>query len=934
MHIFFSNEYEKLAQKLGERLFSFSDTPLKRRYVVVNSGYVKEYLLKFFADRFQISSCIYFITLKEALSLFYSKKFPPRFEIFFSLLAKLNSPISEKYSSLLLYLEGDQKEKKILSLSHSLSQFFFDFALFPKNATHSWQEDLFHEIAEEEGWPTFTYLWEEMKGLAHTEIHFFDWDYLPKSYVLFFGKADLPIYYYLFSPCKHYWGDDLSDKELFRKKSLAFEERNPLLSNLGMMQRKFLSFLDEFDFEGEEEYVEREGSLLQKVQNEILHAKIVTEKKELFDQSLQIFSAGSKLQEVELLYQKIALAYESNEFSLEDVLVLAPDISSYLPFIHFVFWGLCEHSKRDDSYQIFLHILELSQKEGEVEEILKILESPACQKKLLLKVDDLEQIKNWLKETNTRFGLVGEESHSWEQFFFKLFERVTFDGADSIDLSQLQLMNKLYSFIESLKEDLFFLQKNPKLTLCEWGVFFEQLVERYLAFETDSFNFLYLKKTSLIGMQFDFRSMLYFLQKEEIGPKNHDLRSIRFASLEEGSPLPSKVICLLGMEEGAFPRFSKSSLNPHASHFKSAQEEDRYLFLRTVLMAKSRLLIFYKSFSEEDGRSIFPSPLLQELIRNTNVPIVHSASIPSSANREKKEEIFQLAPNKIFPLEERQVSLQDMAKLAKDPWRFYLHSLRIYLEKNEVHEFQMGEFLFSKLDHYLLRKRALSSSWKEEVEKADCKGKLPIGLFGESTKLALKEEFQEWEEELHAIGLKKEELFSVHFSLNVREAKDNLLPPLKIGEVFIFGEIPYLCKDGLLLMEKESKEAIFQNLPLLCAYLLLPQSFRPERPKIYFTKSLTVTEWNIADPKRMLNSFLTYYGQAKKELMPFRAELMDGFTKKDPALLQKAIDQLQKKHPFPNPYLEFFLKGKTLPTGEKMLSLWGGLFDQFFEGLV
>lgn len=131
MHIFFSNQYEKLAKRLGERLFSFSDTPLKKRYVVVNSNYVKEYLLKFFADHFQISSCIYFVTLKEALSLFYSKKFPTKYEMFFSLLAKLKS-LPDKYEQLCSYLEGEQKEKKILSLSHSLSQFFFDFALFPR----------------------------------------------------------------------------------------------------------------------------------------------------------------------------------------------------------------------------------------------------------------------------------------------------------------------------------------------------------------------------------------------------------------------------------------------------------------------------------------------------------------------------------------------------------------------------------------------------------------------------------------------------------------------------------------------------------------------------------------------------------------------------------------------------------------------------------
>ncbi|HSW71903.1 MAG TPA: hypothetical protein VLG44_00650, partial [Chlamydiales bacterium] len=657
-------------------------------------------------------------------------------------------------------------------------------------------------------------------------------------------------------------------------------------------------------------------------------------KEEVFDDSIQIFPASSKLLEVEILYKKLAALYSEGDLSWEDVLVLAPDITPYLPFIRFVFSDQSVHSKKDDSYSVFLQILDLSQKEGEVEEVLKILEAPACQKKLSIGCEDLEEIKSLLKETNTRFGFIGNEPHSWEQFFFKLFSGLLFEGPSMIDLSLLPLIDKLYRFIQCLKEDLFFLQKNPKFTLCEWGEFFEKLVEKYFALESISFNFLYLKKTPLSGIQFDFRSMLYFLQKEEKRPFIGGEVSIRFASLEEGSCLPAKVICLLGMEEGAFPRFSRGySLNPLAGHFKSVQEEDRYLFLRTILMAKNRLLIFYKSFSEEDGRSVFPSPLLQELLRYLNIPIIHSPNLSPSTYKESKEEILNLPPSTISPLEEKHVSLAELVKLSKDPWKLYLHSLRIFLEKNEMHEFQMGEFLFSKLDHYLLRKSSLSSSWEEEIEKAEKKGLLPVSLFGASTKEELKKELQEWEEELRSLGLQKEELFSVHFSLNARARTKNLLPPLKISDTLLSGEIPFICKDGLLLMEKESKEVLYKYLPLLCAYLLLPSDLRPEKPKIYFSKSLTVGVLNIDKPEAILTAFLTYYQNAKKELFPFRAELMEGFIKKDPELLQKATDNLQKKHPFPNPYLEFVLKDKTLPTGEKLLAVWGDHFESFFGGL-
>lgn len=83
--------------------------------------------------------------------------------------------------------------------------------------------------------------------------------------------------------------------------------------------------------------------------------------------------------------------------------------------------------------------------------------------------------------------------------------------------------------------------------------------------------------------------------------------------------IPFKVVCLLGMNDGIYPRalpplgFDLMSAQPKRGD-RSRRDDDRYLFLEALMSAQSRLYISYIGRSIQDNSERFPSVLLQELV--------------------------------------------------------------------------------------------------------------------------------------------------------------------------------------------------------------------------------------------------------------------------------------------------------------------------------
>ncbi|ODS97757.1 MAG: hypothetical protein ABS56_07880 [Lautropia sp. SCN 69-89] len=83
--------------------------------------------------------------------------------------------------------------------------------------------------------------------------------------------------------------------------------------------------------------------------------------------------------------------------------------------------------------------------------------------------------------------------------------------------------------------------------------------------------------------------------------------------------VPFRVVCLFGMDEGAFPRKGardEFDLMRRAPRFgdRLARIDDRGLFLDAVLAARDRLLVLCRSRNARDDTPLNPSPLVDELL--------------------------------------------------------------------------------------------------------------------------------------------------------------------------------------------------------------------------------------------------------------------------------------------------------------------------------
>ncbi len=94
---------------------------------------------------------------------------------------------------------------------------------------------------------------------------------------------------------------------------------------------------------------------------------------------------------------------------------------------------------------------------------------------------------------------------------------------------------------------------------------------------------------------------------------------VTFCAMLPMRSIPFRVVALIGMNDGAFPRqnsapgFDLIARNPRRGD-RSLRDEDRYLFLESILSARDCLYISYVGQSIKDNSRIPPSVLVSELL--------------------------------------------------------------------------------------------------------------------------------------------------------------------------------------------------------------------------------------------------------------------------------------------------------------------------------
>jgi len=98
---------------------------------------------------------------------------------------------------------------------------------------------------------------------------------------------------------------------------------------------------------------------------------------------------------------------------------------------------------------------------------------------------------------------------------------------------------------------------------------------------------------------------------------------VQFGTLMPMRAIPFQVICLLGMNDGAYPRVqAERDFDLMASSWRagdrSRREDDRYLFLEALLSARQKLYLSWQGHSASDNSPRPPSVLVAQLLDHVN----------------------------------------------------------------------------------------------------------------------------------------------------------------------------------------------------------------------------------------------------------------------------------------------------------------------------
>jgi len=451
------------------------------------------------------------------------------------------------------------------------------------------------------------------------------------------------------------------------------EVGNPLLASMGKMGRDFLFQLYSLEQQEMDAFVDiNRDSLLHHIQADILDlqdsaqalsadasSRIVLARD---DRSITLHLCHSVMREVEVLHDNLLAMFDAdNTLKPKDIIVMVPNIDHYAPYVQAAFasveqqryipFSISDVSAQQENpiLSSFLQLLNLNQSRYTREDILALLEVPAILQRFKLNQNDFVLLQKWINESSIRWGLDEKSAAQWDlprlsqnSWLFGIrrmllgyaMSDTLFEGIspyDEVQGLQGDLLGRFIDFIDALiqlQEEL----KQP-YNASGWQSFVYRLVENFYLEDDDNSAVLTIIRSEMDNLlahtdQADFTQpislfvIIEHLQQHLSGQANSQrflAGQINFCTLMPMRSIPFKVVCLLGMNDGQYPRnIVPMGFDLMAGHRKrgdrSRREEDRYLFLEALLSAQEKFYISYIGRDINDNSEKMPSVLVAELL--------------------------------------------------------------------------------------------------------------------------------------------------------------------------------------------------------------------------------------------------------------------------------------------------------------------------------
>ncbi|QUG74512.1 exodeoxyribonuclease V subunit gamma [Erwinia sp. E602] len=596
------------------------------------------------------------------------------------------------------------------------------------------------------------------------------------------------------------------------------------------------------------------------------------------DRSIVIHQCHSAQREVEVLQDRLlALMAEDASLTPRDIIVMVADIDAYTPFIQAVFgnapperqlpFAISDRraSQAHPALQAYLALLNLPESRFTAEEVLALLEVPAVAGRFAVDEEGLRLLRHWVAESGIRWGLDDDSvreldlpatgQHTWHFGLTRMLLGYAMNS-DAGDWQGILPYDESSGLIAELAGNLagLLMQLNrwrqwlsEARGLDAWLPLCRQMLDDFFVRDADTEAALTLieeqwQQAVQYGLEARFdQAVPLALLRDELTSRLDQQRisqrflagPVNFCTLMPMRSIPFRVVCLLGMNDGVYPRtlpplgFDLMSQQGQKGD-RSRRDDDRYLFLEALNSAQQQLYISYIARSIQDNTERYPSVLVSELVeyisqsfclaadRDRDVDSsaqavvkhlqhLHSRMPFAAENFSEGSEFTSYAAEwlpaasaagsahppfmqTLEPLEENTLSFERLV-------RFWRHPVRAFFSLRLGVSFQLEEsglpdaepFALDGLSRYQLNSQLLNSlidggDGQQLYRRQRAAGALPYGAFGELL-------WQEQQQEMSDLAARVKDL---------RAGAENREILLECGGVALTGWLTQVQDSGLL----------------------------------------------------------------------------------------------------------------------------------------
>ena len=530
------------------------------------------------------------------------------------------------------------------------------------------------------------------------------------------------------------------------------------------------------------------------------------------DDSITFVTTHSAQREVEVLHDNLLAWFEANpDLHARDVMVMVPDMEAFAPHIHAVFGRFARGQSRHIPYSVadttarqtpmvkaLELLLSLPTSRVSLVDWLSLLEVSAVRHRFGLDPAEVDQLQTWLATAGVRWGLDAKHRQAWgvsaevpgadqNTWAFGL-KRLLLGYAvgqgsawcgtlpqAAIRSLDAPLVSKLLNCVDAISLTLTELhgEKSPDA----WSALMEGIVGRFFEATDDAEERLIQRVLEPLEIwqkecddaQFVSSISLSVLREHwlsQISEGGLHQRffggGVQFGTLMPMRSIPFKAICLLGMNDGDYPRqTSPRDFDLMAQSWRagdrSRREDDRYLFLEALMSARERLYISWQGHRATDNTEQPPSVLVAQLIDYLNAGWTPQRVVQAQPLQPYSEAYFlKASPLQTFDQEWARVhgnvvnegatpdmasevalptalTLDDLRQLVRQPVEVFFRS-RLRVQFDDVTEAQqeLEPFSLNGLENYEIGETLLKAGdASRALTELKLSGSLPMVAFGD-----------------------------------------------------------------------------------------------------------------------------------------------------------------------------------------------------------